>query len=144
MWDAFRLGEPLPDFSALARGWPPTPTPPSGRASKASRVTLTSRERPLVTSSPAERLFTASAATAAAASAATSAQATSTIRRRRPIPTTATANVTTKSATKLDREYEQKSPQKRNAAAAAAATYWTVRPRRSRITTSSTTIGTIR
>ena len=101
MWDAFRLGEPLPDSSALARGWPPTPTPPSGRASKASRVTLTSRERPLVTSL-AERLFTASAATAAAASVATSAQATSTIRRRRPIPTTATANVTTKSATKLD------------------------------------------
>ena len=105
VWDAFRLGEPLPDSSALARGWPPTPTPRERTGPKASRVTFTSRERPLVTSL-AERPFTASAATAAAANVATSAQATRRIRSRRPIPTSATANVTTKSATKLDCEYE--------------------------------------
>ena len=48
--EALRLGEPFPASSELARGWPPTPTPAIGRSLKASSVTETSRERPLVTS----------------------------------------------------------------------------------------------
>ncbi len=82
------------------------PTPASGRSLNASNVTDTSRERPLVTSF-AERPPIAAPATPAAASVTTSAHARSTIRVRRSAPITATANVTTKSATKLDWEYEK-------------------------------------
>jgi len=48
--DALRLGDPFLTISELAFGWPPIPTPASGRSLNASTVTSTSRERPLVTS----------------------------------------------------------------------------------------------
>ena len=79
--EAFLFTDPVPDRSRLARGWPPIPTPPTGRASNASSVIVTRRERELVTSFT-ERPWIELAAYAPEPSAATPAHTRSAIRSR--------------------------------------------------------------
>ena len=119
------------------------PTPASGLSLKASKVIETSRERPLVTSR-AERPSVAVAANAPAASVAAAAQAIRTIRKRLSPVTNATTAVAAKSATKLDCEYEKKSPAKRNAMTPVSTADSAMRFRRPSTMTRSTTIGTTR